>query len=130
MNKYKISFVGLGKLGLPLATNFAKVGNKVIAIDKSKDLIKTLNKGKAPWMERGLENNIKLAQDTIEYTLDYAKAVGTDISVILVNTPSVKNYQETQRVVAVDELHTTYLIGTELTGDSPKRFNYDFRTWR
>ena len=41
------------------------------------------------------------------------------------NTPSVKNYQETQRVVAVDELHTTYLIGTELTGDSPKRFNYD-----
>ena len=41
------------------------------------------------------------------------------------NTPSVKNYQETQRVVAVDELHTTYLIGTELTGDSCKRFNYD-----
>tara|TARA_R100001015_G_C4630010_1_gene191321 strand:+ start:1275 stop:1535 length:261 start_codon:yes stop_codon:yes gene_type:complete len=41
------------------------------------------------------------------------------------NTPSVKEYQETQRVVAVDELHTTYLIGTELTGDSSKRFNYD-----
>ena len=37
--KKKISFVGLGKLGLPLATNFAKNGHKVLAIDKNSRLI-------------------------------------------------------------------------------------------
>ena len=29
--KYDISFIGLGKLGLPLATNFAKCKKKVLA---------------------------------------------------------------------------------------------------
>jgi|TARA_R100000084_G_scaffold32839_2_gene13003 hypothetical protein len=36
-----------------------------------------------------------------------------------------KKYQESQRVVAVEELHNNYLIGTELNADSVKRFNYD-----
>ena len=38
-----ISFVGLGKLGLPLATIFAKNGVDVIGIDKNKDIINLLN---------------------------------------------------------------------------------------
>ncbi len=36
-----------------------------------------------------------------------------------------KKYQESQRVVAVEELHNNYLIGTELNADSVKRFDYD-----
>ena len=38
----KISFVGLGKLGLPLATTFAKNGHQVLAIDKNGELIQQL----------------------------------------------------------------------------------------
>ena len=37
--KYDISFIGLGKLGLPLATNFAKCGKKVLAIDLNQELL-------------------------------------------------------------------------------------------
>lgn len=90
MSKKNISFVGLGKLGLPLATNFAKNGNKVIAIDKNEDLLKTLRQTKAPWVEDGLQENIESAKPHIKYTNDYSLVADTDISIILVNTPSVK----------------------------------------
>ena len=39
-----ISFIGLGKLGLPLATIFAKNGVNVIGIDKNKSRIITIGK--------------------------------------------------------------------------------------
>ena len=86
----KISFIGLGKLGLPLATNFAKNNNTVIAIDKNESLLKSLKAGKAPWVEEGLQDNINKASDNIKYTSNYSKARSTDVSIILVNTPSNK----------------------------------------
>ena len=43
-----ISFIGLGKLGLPLATLLAK-GNELICIDKDKNIINSL-----------IENNFEL----------------------------------------------------------------------
>jgi len=88
--KKKISFVGLGKLGLPLATNFAKNGHKVLAIDKNSRLIEILTAGKEPWLEVGLLNNIKEARKNISYTTGYVGVADTDITVILVNTPSIK----------------------------------------
>ena len=42
--KKKISFVGLGKLGLPLATNLAKKRFLVEGIDLNQKTIKTLQK--------------------------------------------------------------------------------------
>ena len=39
----KISFIGIGKLGLPLASCFAKNGISVIATDKNQSLIDKLN---------------------------------------------------------------------------------------
>ena len=88
--KMKISFIGLGKLGLPLATNFAKNKIEVIAIDKNVKLIENLSNGKTPWVEEGLQKNIKKAQRHIEYTTYYSGASETDVSIILVNTPSIK----------------------------------------
>lgn len=86
----KISFVGLGKLGLPLATNFAKNGHTVVAIDKNESLISTLKKTKSPWEEIGLQENLNLAKKNISYTTNYDSVGDTDVSIILVNTPSVK----------------------------------------
>ena len=63
----KISFIGLGKLGLPLATTFAKSGIDVLAIDKNKDLISKLKKGKLPFFEKDLEDNLNLSKKNIEY---------------------------------------------------------------
>ncbi len=89
----KISFIGLGKLGLPLATTFAKSGINVLAIDKNKDLIGKLKKGELPFFEKGLEDNLNLSKKNIEYVDNYENIVNeTDISVILVNTQIGKSY--------------------------------------
>ena len=45
----KISFIGLGKLGLPLATIFAKNNVDVIGIDKNENIINSLNKNLTKW---------------------------------------------------------------------------------
>ena len=45
-----ISFIGLGKLGLPLATIFGKNNVDVIGIDKNEDIINLLNKEPKPWI--------------------------------------------------------------------------------
>ena len=50
----KLSFIGLGKLGLPLASCLAESGNKVIGIDKSSYFIHKLNNNELPFFEPGL----------------------------------------------------------------------------
>ena len=92
----KISFVGLGKLGLPLATNFAKNGHEVLAVDKNTRLIEILNAGKEPWVEVGLLDNIKQAKNNITYTTGYDGVGKSDVSIILVNTPSIKKVKGSQ----------------------------------
>lgn len=88
--KLKISFIGLGKLGLPLATNLAKKGFLVEGIDLNKTTTKTLRNGKAPWVETDLQSNIDSAEDNITYTTKYDNAHKSDVSIILVNTPTNK----------------------------------------
>ena len=90
--KYNISFIGLGKLGLPLATNFAKYGRgkSILAIDLNESLLEILNKGEAPWIEKDLQDNIEAAANNITYTNSYDGVADSETSIILVNTPSVE----------------------------------------
>jgi UDPglucose 6-dehydrogenase len=90
MRRTTISFIGLGKLGLPLATNLAKAGFLVEGIDLNTTTINSLQKGKAPWVEPNLQSNIDLAEDNIVYTTKYDNVYKSDVSIILVNTPSNK----------------------------------------
>ena len=50
----KISFIGLGKLGLPLATCLAEIGNEIIAVDKNEYVLDKLKNGELPFYEPGL----------------------------------------------------------------------------
>ena len=89
----KISFIGLGKLGLPLATTFAKGGVEVVGIDKNKTLINLLSEGELPFYETGLRKNLNEANGKITYTHKYKEVIDeTDISVILVNTQIGQSY--------------------------------------
>ena len=88
--KYDISFIGLGKLGLPLATNFAIGGKKVLAIDLNESLLDKLNNKQAPWIEPLLQENINEASENITYTNSYSFVPLTKTTIILVNTPSVE----------------------------------------
>jgi UDPglucose 6-dehydrogenase len=55
--------VGLGKLGLPLATLLAEVGHSVIGVDKSENLINSLNTGAFKSTEPGLEDSVRKAKE-------------------------------------------------------------------
>ena len=105
MNKEKISFIGLGKLGLPLATNFAKNGVEVIGVDKNKTLIELLANGESPFYEKGLRNNLNEANGNISYTDSYSNIIKlTDKSVILVNTQIGQSYSSKYVKVAITDL--------------------------
>lgn len=86
----KVSFIGLGKLGLPLATCFGKNKVHIQAIDKNERVIADLNKKKSPFYEPDLQNYINQSADYMTYTTSYDNISETDITIILVNTPSKK----------------------------------------
>lgn len=84
----KISFIGLGKLGLPLACCLAEAGNEILAIDNNTETIKTLKNGDLPIIEPGLDELYESNKKNIyDYTVSYERAIEeTDCSIILVNT--------------------------------------------
>ena len=85
--KEKISFIGLGKLGLPLSTIFAKNNVPVLGVDVNVDLIDKLDRDETPFIEDGLDECLLLAKNNIEYTISYDRIMNeTDVSVMLVNT--------------------------------------------
>jgi UDPglucose 6-dehydrogenase len=85
-----INFIGLGKLGLPLATCIAKNGINVNAIDKNEELILKLNQNDIPWLEEGLSKNLEISRPNINYSNNFDLIDKFEISIILVNTPSNK----------------------------------------
>ena len=87
----KLSLIGLGKLGLPLATVFASKGIYTIGIDVDSSKIDGLNNNRLPFHETDLEDLFSSSRDHLHFTENFKDAVNeTDISVILVNTPSDK----------------------------------------
>lgn len=85
----KVSFVGLGKLGLCSATCFASKGHRVIGVDCIAEHVDALNSGQCPIDEPGLPELLEQAEGCIEFTMDYDYAVqNTDITLINVPTPS------------------------------------------
>tara|TARA_R110002020_G_scaffold172623_5_gene362971 strand:+ start:4965 stop:6299 length:1335 start_codon:yes stop_codon:yes gene_type:complete len=92
--KEKISFIGLGKLGLPLSSLFAYNGVPVLGIDTNEKLIETLQDNMfTPFFEKNLGGLLDDAYGNIEYTTSYDGVMDeTDISVILVNTQIGDSY--------------------------------------
>jgi len=83
-----ISFIGLGKLGLPLACCLAQSGNKILGIDKNSYFIEKLNNKELPFYEPGLDK-IFPHPNFIGFTDSYEHIVDeTEATVILVNTQS------------------------------------------
>jgi len=84
----KIAVVATGKIGLPLATQYASMGHEVVGVDVNQALVDCINRGEEPFPgEAGLAE--KLAEQVpagkLRATSDYADAVpGADAVVIVV----------------------------------------------
>ena len=88
--KYTISVVGCGRIGLPTACLFAEAGFKVIGADVNSRVVALLSKGKAPLSETGLKELLKkhVRNGSFTATRDIRNAASTsDIIVLVVPTP-------------------------------------------
>src|SRR3954471_22603677 len=86
----KIAVVGTGYVGLVVGACLAENGNDVICIDKDESKIVTLNAGRMPIYEPGLEEMVRrnTAESRLTFTTDLASAVrASEIVFIAVGTP-------------------------------------------
>src|SRR5260370_6271891 len=70
----RVSVVGLGKLGAPLAAVLASRGFAVIGLDVSKTLVDALNAGKMPIVEPQLNELIAANRQRLSATIDAGEA--------------------------------------------------------
>ena len=88
----KIVVAGTGYVGLVTAVCLSDVGHKVTCVDVDEDKIKTLNEGRSPIFEPGLEELMKKNSALLEYTLDAKNAYkDADVIFIGVGTPEKKD---------------------------------------
>ena len=84
----KICVVALGKIGLPLAVQFASKGHEVVGVDVNADTVAAVNAGREPFPgETDLQTKLAAAVSAglMTATTDYAKAVpGADVVVVVV----------------------------------------------
>jgi len=84
----KIVVAGTGYVGLVTAVCLSEIGHSVTCIDVDKIKIDTLNSGKSPIYEPGLEELMNKNKDRLTYTLDYKNAYkDADVIFIGVGTP-------------------------------------------
>lgn len=85
----RISVIGLGKLGAPLAAVLAAKGNDVIGVDLNQDYVKSLSIGRAPVEEPQLQEFIESSRGQLRATVSTADAISeTSITFVIVPTPS------------------------------------------
>src|SRR3954462_10097540 len=90
----KVSVFGLGYVGSVSAASFAADGHTVIGVDVAPAKVASLNEGRSPIVEKGLDELIRdnTANGRLRATTSTAEAVReTELSLICVGTPSRKN---------------------------------------
>ena len=87
--KARLSVVGLGKLGSPLAAVLADQGHSVIGVDVNAAFVEALQDGRAPVPETGLAELIQRNRSRLTATSDCREAVlATEMTFLVVPTPS------------------------------------------
>jgi UDPglucose 6-dehydrogenase len=85
MKKFNICVIGTGYVGLVTGTCLAEIGHTVTCVDKDKNKIALLKKGKVPIYEPGLEKLIIKNKNSIKQALDTRRRA--EIIFIAVGTP-------------------------------------------
>jgi GDP-mannose 6-dehydrogenase len=89
-----VSVFGLGYVGSVSAASFAADGHTVVGVDVNPDKVASLNEGRSPIVEKGLDELIRdnTANGRLRATTDTRAAVhATDLSLLCVGTPSRRN---------------------------------------
>jgi len=85
----RLSIVGLGKLGAPMAAVMAHKGHTVVGVDINAAYVEAIQQGRPPVNEPGLGEMILAHHERLSATGNYEDAVlATDATFIVVPTPS------------------------------------------
>jgi UDPglucose 6-dehydrogenase len=85
----RVSVIGLGKLGCPLAALLASKGHDVVGADLNPGFVEAINRGQAPVDEPGLQDLLVQIGYRLRATGDCEQAVAeSDATFIIVPTPS------------------------------------------
>lgn len=90
MKLNKISIVGLGKLGATTLCVLASKGFHVIGVDVNEGTVHKINNAISPIYEPGVQELLNENSERITASLDYEEILRTDMTVIIVPTPSTK----------------------------------------
>ena len=96
----KISVVGLGKLGAPLAAVMASKKHEIIGLDLNESFVQAINSGVAPVEEPQLQLLIDQSRERLRATTDWNELIAeSDVTFIIVPTPSDPNGFFTNRYI-------------------------------
>lgn len=112
----RISTIGTGYVGLVSAACLAARGHAVTCVDVRREIVSTLNNGKAPIYERGLQGLVEesVAKGCLKATTGIRTAVlNTDVSLVCVGTPNSGSGVDLTQIVSAAEG-----IGSALMGKS------------
>lgn len=83
-----ITVIGTGYVGLTSGAMFAELGHQVVCVDKDKNKIKTLKKGRIPFYEPGLDNLVqKHIGQNLKFTTGLGSAGRSKAIMVAVGTP-------------------------------------------
>ncbi len=90
----KVSVFGLGYVGSVSAASFAADGHTVVGVDVNPTKVQSLNEGRSPIVEKGLDELIRdaVANGSLRATTDTSEAIAaSELSLVCVGTPSRRN---------------------------------------
>jgi len=82
----KVVVLGVGYVGLPLAITLARTGYEVVGVDVNEEVVNTLNKGRLPLKEKGVENAFNERRVQERFTAS-TKPCLADVFIVCVQTP-------------------------------------------
>jgi len=87
--RYDVGIVGLGYVGLTLATVLAEVGMKVLGVEKRKDVVDLTNAGKPHFSEAGIDEALSrvVKSGNLVSAQDFNPSAPCDVYIITVGTP-------------------------------------------
>lgn len=107
-NNRKVAVVGLGYVGLSIATVLARRGVRVFGIDRREEIVSGVNAGNCPVREPGLDDLVRrvVAFGKLTAHTDPGVLGKSQVVILAVGTPLEENYRPdtTQLLAAVDDI--------------------------
>jgi UDP-N-acetyl-D-mannosaminuronic acid dehydrogenase len=93
-NNFTICVLGLGRVGLPLATVFANSGIKVLGVDVNQERLDSIKNSKCPFYDPELQSNLEQALSSKNLVLSSSLdsiSNATSVIFVTVGTPTLEN---------------------------------------